>query len=635
MSGPITPPLTVTTASGTPSGRPITTIKVSDGDLTISGNVATIDTSGSGGSPATPAKAIQFNSDPAGTFTGSSRLLFDTDSNAGRIEMSSGLAATQPEIRTMTGRGLQISSTDTDESIRNQIIVFGEADGPDGIALYPATGLYISVGDSTSTPAQITTRGAGANLVLTTNLTEDKAKITLNAGANGDVDIQTEGTGITEIQNATTDNDTTLSVKGNGTGDAKINLNNPSKAISLICDTNQKLKVQGGVNTFVFDASSATGGITFPDATELISAEGTAILATGITDGYVLTADGAGASAWEAAGGGGAATLGELTDVSMDITNFTDSLLIQTDSNGAAPTTGTLSSASDNVGIGGSVLSSLSSGSQNTIYGSSAGESLSTAWQNTLIGYGAGKVSNGYGNTAIGRRSLYNLSTGQYNTGVGDRAGYFQNSDKNIFIGHKAGYSNPGGTGDSNIVIGALSVSTSPGSGEGNVALGQGEHTSATGDNQLLISSGTAAVNWIRGDSSGSCYQGDNATTWSTTSDQRLKREIVDATVGLDAIKAVQVRNFRFIEKAEPIIEIDEDGDERIIGYDGENTYDLDPEPLRIGVIAQEVMEVFPDAVKENALGHLIVNPDSINWALLKAVQELSAKVEALEAMIE
>ncbi len=49
-------------------------------------------------------------------------------------------------------------------------------------------------------------------------------------------------------------------------------------------------------------------------------------------------------------------------------------------------------------------------------------------------------------------------------------------------------------------------------------------------------------------------------------------------------------------------------------------------------MIAQEVQEVFPDAVKENAHGHLTVNSDSITWALLKAVQELSAKVEALEA---
>jgi len=49
MSGPITPPLTVTEVDGAPSGRPITTIKVSNGDLTISGNVATIDTSGTVG----------------------------------------------------------------------------------------------------------------------------------------------------------------------------------------------------------------------------------------------------------------------------------------------------------------------------------------------------------------------------------------------------------------------------------------------------------------------------------------------------------------------------------------------------------------------------------------------------------
>ena len=269
MSGPITPPLTVTTASGTPSGRPITTIKVSDGDLTISGGIATIDTSGSGGSPATPAKAIQFNSDPAGTFTGSSRLLFDTDSNAGRIEMSSGAAATQPEIRTMTGRGLQISSTDTDESIRNSIVVYGEADSPDGIALYPATGLYISIGDSTSTPAQITTRGASANMVLTTNLTEDKAKITLEAGAGGGVVVQTDAAGFLQLENTTTDTDSVFSIMGNGTGDAKIDLQNASKRVWVLCDENKKLKIQGGAagNTFVFDVSGAATGLTFPDGT--------------------------------------------------------------------------------------------------------------------------------------------------------------------------------------------------------------------------------------------------------------------------------------------------------------------------------------------------------------------------------
>ena len=49
MSGPVRPPLTVETVDGTTVGRPITTIKVTNGDLTVSGNVATIDTSGGGG----------------------------------------------------------------------------------------------------------------------------------------------------------------------------------------------------------------------------------------------------------------------------------------------------------------------------------------------------------------------------------------------------------------------------------------------------------------------------------------------------------------------------------------------------------------------------------------------------------
>ena len=53
MSGPITPPLTVETLDGATTGRPITTLKVSNGDLTIAGNVATIDTSGGGGGTGT------------------------------------------------------------------------------------------------------------------------------------------------------------------------------------------------------------------------------------------------------------------------------------------------------------------------------------------------------------------------------------------------------------------------------------------------------------------------------------------------------------------------------------------------------------------------------------------------------
>ena len=48
MSGPVQTPLKVTESDGSPSGRPITEIVVSNSDLSISGVVATIDTTGSG-----------------------------------------------------------------------------------------------------------------------------------------------------------------------------------------------------------------------------------------------------------------------------------------------------------------------------------------------------------------------------------------------------------------------------------------------------------------------------------------------------------------------------------------------------------------------------------------------------------
>ena len=48
MSGPVVPPLEVTEVDGSPDGRPITKIIVSNGDLSISGRTATINTTGSG-----------------------------------------------------------------------------------------------------------------------------------------------------------------------------------------------------------------------------------------------------------------------------------------------------------------------------------------------------------------------------------------------------------------------------------------------------------------------------------------------------------------------------------------------------------------------------------------------------------
>jgi hypothetical protein len=308
--------------------------------------------------------------------------------------------------------------------------------------------------------------------------------------------------------------------------------------------------------------------------------------------------------------GGGAETLGELTDVSMDITNFTDGLLIQTNSDGSAPTTGTLNNSEECIGIGkdclkaltsadyctavgGRALEALTTGSYNTGFGRMALLQVSTQAGNTACGYYAGAgIQNGAYNTAVGYASLGTNNDGARNTAIGVNAlGAVTTGNDNIALGYNAGDSVS--SGDNNVVIGAVAVA------------------SASADDQLVISSGDGGMFWIKGDSAGACYQGDNATTWSTTSDRRLKREIADATKGLDAINAIQIRTFRFRQ---------------------DNPYGMDAEPSRVGVIAQELEEVFPEAVNENVGGHKTVSVDSINWALLKAVQELSAKVEALES---
>ena len=388
--------------------------------------------------------------------------------------------------------------------------------------------------------------------------------------------------------------------------------------------------------------------------------------------------------------GGGAEDLGDLSDVLLDATNFVDSLLIQPDSDAAAPTTGTLASATGNLGIGKETLKAITSSIYNTILGYETGTAITDGGYNAVLGYramytatgatnvaigsealktgtssntvavGANSLSGGVtgaDNVAVGKSALQDTQAGEDNTAVGNQAALgTQSGDRNIAIGYRALRNYPNGTssddnlaigvnalyedaagtdndgvtgtknlgignfclsllvaGNNNIAIG-LGAAGNITSGDGNVVIGVDmDPASATGDRQLLIggNDGSTQTSWIVGDNAGSCYQGDNETAWSTTSDKRLKREIKDATKGLEAINAIQIRNFR---------------------YRKDNQYGLDPEPSRVGVIAQELEQVFPEAVKENARGHKTVSTDSINWALLKAVQELSAKVEALES---
>ena len=118
-------------------------------------------------------------------------------------------------------------------------------------------------------------------------------------------------------------------------------------------------------------------------------------------------------------------------------------------------------------------------------------------------------------------------------------------------------------------------------------------------------------------------YQGNNSTAWTATSDERIKKNIVDNTTGLAKINDIKIRSFDYRTINE------------ITDFENPKVAVVNVTGTRVGVIAQEIKEVLPDVVIEQSSGILSVDPTNLTWYLINAVQELSAKNDALEARIK
>jgi hypothetical protein len=267
-------------------------------------------------------------------------------------------------------------------------------------------------------------------------------------------------------------------------------------------------------------------------------------------------------------------------------------------------------------------------GDQNSAFGSAAMYSNTTGNNNVAIGRQA-LYSNttALGNTALGYQALYANTTGATNYAVGYLALYRNTTGtSNIAVGYDAGGANT--TGDQNIFIGLDSGNATLGhtTGSGNTFIGKCNGSSAASTNQIVIVASTSVIAG-KGDSTGfispsggGVYQGNNSTVWSVTSDQRLKKNIVDNTIGLSAINAIQVRNFEY-RLPEEITEL-------------RPSDAIKKEGVQLGVIAQELQAILPDCVKTESTGVMSVNSDNITWHLINAVKELSAELNALKQKI-
>ena len=223
--------------------------------------------------------------------------------------------------------------------------------------------------------------------------------------------------------------------------------------------------------------------------------------------------------------------------------------------------------------------------------------------------------------TALGTVFGATSTAAPYTTSVGKSAGNAVSGNENTFVGYSAG--TLVSTGTQNTIVGSSSTAALT-TGSNNTLVGFLTNvSSASASNQTVIGASITSKGdntAFLGGTSGA-YNGANTTTWATTSDQRLKKNIADNNVGLDAIKAIQVRNFEY--------RLPEEVDAELSPNDA-----IDKTGVQLGVIAQELQTVLPDCVKQESTGVLGLQSDNLTWYMVNAIKQLSTALDAANARI-
>ena len=278
---------------------------------------------------------------------------------------------------------------------------------------------------------------------------------------------------------------------------------------------------------------------------------------------------------------------------------------------------GSIAGGEYNSAIGNTSGFAVTSGDANTFYGYYAGADYTTGGENTAIGAeSAMNSTTGNGNTTLGFRAIYeNTATGSENTCLGAFAGYrLTSGGLNTIIGYDCATLIT--SGSNNIMIGVdAGVTGSPGG-----AIGTGSNNVGFGDENIS-----------------SCHI---QTDWTVASDQRDKTDFTALDLGLDFVNDLKPYTFKWDKRI------------KYVSKEDRNTVDLDTvtsdgthkeDWLDLGFKAQDV-----EALEKTA-GYKIADKTNLTTSLtedgkqygikysnfvpilVKAIQELSAKVKALE----
>ena len=197
--------------------------------------------------------------------------------------------------------------------------------------------------------------------------------------------------------------------------------------------------------------------------------------------------------------------------------------------------------------------------------------------------------SNSADNVAVGKNTLISVTTGDDNSAFGNSALQLTTGNNNVGLGRNAGATNT--TGTNNIFI-------------GNGASG----SSTTVDNSITL--GNSSHNILR------CA----VTSITSLSDERDKKDIKDLTVGLNFVENLRPVEFIWDERAE--IGKHDIADFGFIAQDLKKSQ----EDVELADTLKLVYEENPEKL-EASYGKLVP-------ILVKAIQELSAKVTELESKL-
>ena len=328
-------------------------------------------------------------------------------------------------------------------------------------------------------------------------------------------------------------------------------------------------------------------------------------------------------------------------------------------SNAKAPKDDSRYVTADNIAIGNNAMGNSVKAYNSIAIGTEALNNInSSGGMDTAIGWHAStNNTSGYYNTAVGSAALYYNKTGASNTAIGSGAcqyvtgsnktcigadsGPTDNSDwakdntERIFIGKQSKYNNgPAvlevhngiseyqlhngrGMAKSVVVInGALLV-------KGGIVtsmpwVDDGKFKSDGGVNMIGRTGGQLEpvdMDWDHSGSQMSAEFDTNAhgrfkspNSGNFYSDRRLKYVSKENTSGLDKIRQLKVFNYTFKK-------------------------DTTKTP-HVGVIAQDLQKVFPNAVKKGTDGFLTIRMEDMFYAVINAIKELDAKYQAQEKRI-